>query len=476
VYYPPTSLFLGALLAWLLPAKLVMGAYVWVVLVGAGYSMYRVAIRFMPRQWAMMAAAGYLANPYNIMSIHRRFSFNELLASALLPAVILWVYRLAEGRRWGIIGAALGIALLWLTSIPMGIVTVYAGVVLVICVLPRERFMAGLIRGAVALLVGTGLVGIYMVPIALERKWVDQTGLLRFTPFRSFLFSPRNMSFFAMNLACMAVVEILTIWLAWRLLRRRQGEGRRFWAGLTGMAVFSFLMTVPLTIPLWRVLPLTEYVQFPWRFLLPLSFVFVVLLVAAAAQTRQSHRRLAVALVVATTALGFVVPLKRYLYDPKIDIAELVERMNNGTGYLGYPEYVPPDVRRPITPAPARATASPSDASVSVEEWHTERRRLLVQSAKPAQLTVALLDNPHWAAAINGKPVSHSRTTEGLISVSVPPGRNEVELRFRENVHLLWGGMVSALGVFVLAGTIVMEKRRNPWLQEPTGAHQLRKP
>jgi hypothetical protein len=208
------------------------------------------------------------------------------------------------------------------------------------------------------------------------------------------------------------------------------------------------------------VLPRLTLAEFPWRFLLPLSFVFAAIPAAAAVHANARQRRLAVVFIVVTATLGFVVPLKRYLYDPKINVAELAERMNNGTGYMGYLSMLPPGGIRPSAPQPGRVIASHTGATVVMESWQTERKKFRVTSREPVDLTVALFDNPHWQLTINGRAASHSRTPGGLISATVPGGTSDIELRFRENAHMRWGALVSVVGVFALFGTALVERKQ----------------
>jgi len=89
IFYPPMSWMLGAALGWLLPWKMVPGAFDWLALVVAGASMFRLARQYMSPWDATLAAVLYAANPYYLLVVHQRCAVAELLASAFFPLVIL---------------------------------------------------------------------------------------------------------------------------------------------------------------------------------------------------------------------------------------------------------------------------------------------------------------------------------------------------------------------------------------------------
>src|SRR5437764_8603413 len=66
IFYPPGSWLLGAILGLILPWSLVPAAYVIVVLMLCGCSMFLLARRWMLPRDAVFAAVFYAANPYHL--------------------------------------------------------------------------------------------------------------------------------------------------------------------------------------------------------------------------------------------------------------------------------------------------------------------------------------------------------------------------------------------------------------------------
>jgi hypothetical protein len=100
VFYPPGSWMLGAALGSLLPWKVVPLFFVWLVLIGAGLSMFLLARESMPRQQAALAAMLFAANPYHLLLVYYRSDFAELLASAFFPLLLWGVMRIRPEQNF----------------------------------------------------------------------------------------------------------------------------------------------------------------------------------------------------------------------------------------------------------------------------------------------------------------------------------------------------------------------------------------
>src|SRR6266542_4989887 len=92
VFYPPLSWMLGAALGSILPWKIVPGVFVWLSIVIAGGSMWRLAQEWLSPTQAIAAALFFAANPYHLALIYYRSDFAELLASALFPVMVWAVF------------------------------------------------------------------------------------------------------------------------------------------------------------------------------------------------------------------------------------------------------------------------------------------------------------------------------------------------------------------------------------------------
>ena len=316
IFYPPASWMIGAALGSVLPWAMAPGTFIWLTLIAAGMSMWRLAREWLPGSLAIVAAVLFELNPYHLVIVYYRSDFAELLASALLPLMV-WAAVHAgreEWRRVPLLAAAF--AGIWLSNAPAAVIATYSlGLIfLVICAVRRS--FRPLVPGATAMAAGFGLAAFYILPAAWERRWVQIGQALadNLNPARNFLFtraSDPDFVRFNWKVSSVAVgVMVVTGVAAILVAKKRREFAEVFWV-LAILGLVSILLMLPLTGFLWRELPELRFVQFPWRWLdiLDLAFAFFV----AAAISQMQRRRMAwlagaivfVAIGAAATAMVF---------------------------------------------------------------------------------------------------------------------------------------------------------------------------
>ena len=72
-----------------------VSVYIWIVLALAGASMFVLARRWLDRRDAIFAAVLYAVNPYHLVIVYWRSAFAELLASCLVPLLLLLLLKAA---------------------------------------------------------------------------------------------------------------------------------------------------------------------------------------------------------------------------------------------------------------------------------------------------------------------------------------------------------------------------------------------
>src|SRR5580658_7184919 len=100
IFYPPLSWMTGGLLGSILPWSWVPCAYLFLVLVLAGASMWKLASDWVAPPEAIMASLLYAWNPYLMVMAYKRCSYGELLASAFFPLLVWAAIRIErDGRK-----------------------------------------------------------------------------------------------------------------------------------------------------------------------------------------------------------------------------------------------------------------------------------------------------------------------------------------------------------------------------------------
>jgi len=455
IFYPPVSWTLGALLGTFLPWKLVPAAYIWLVLVLAGYAMFILARQYLPTKDAIFAAALYAANPYNLVIVYWRSALAELVVAAYLPLMLLLLLRADErdDGREVVIPLSLLVAAGWLTNLPAAVMMNYSLAVLGCVVALRGRSVRVLSYAAAPLVVGAMLAGFYLLPAFHQQKWVDIGQVLApgVRPEDNFLFrKTEDLDHNRFNLLVTVVATFEIAATAAATLAARRSQSRKLWALLVAWSVLSVLLMLHPALPLWHFLPKLRFVQLPWRWLLCLGVPFAL---ATTWSLRNGWARgLLCAAVLAVLALvwhGVQVPW----WDNAADIKEMLDNQSDRIGNEGADEYVPIgadsyDVDRN---APLVHFDGEGSAQIVIHRWFAERREFLVKANAPGSLTVRLFNYPSWKVSINGRPAGTGRTPHtGLMTIPVAAGESLVEIEFAEGWDRMAGIVCSAIAALAL--------------------------
>jgi hypothetical protein len=479
VFYPPGSWMLGAALGSLLAWKIVPTLFVWLVLIGAGISMFLLARESLTPRQAVLVAALFAANPYHLFLIYYRSDFAELLASAffpLLPLGVVWVAR--EGwRRVPIL--ALVVALIWLSNAPAAVIAVYSLVFLFLVAYAVRRDLRLLVYGAAATAGGFGLAAFYILPAARERAWVQITQLLTdgHRPEQNFLFT-RTTSLavntdFNLKISCVVVLMGLVAGIAAYVLAKSSAIPRMHFALFVALGAMSFFMMWHLSRPLWMVTPELHFVQFPWRYAVPFGVAFAFLVGAAAAKSNKLAILAVCLFVFAGPLAKILLAVKRPSSWNKAGISRLQQNIDNGIGYRGTLEYLPNGANgntlSDSVGNEARITGKGSKEISTGSQTH-DPNTFVVESLQPQQITIERFDFPTWQVNLDGARLgSKLRDGEGRIVVSVPPGKHVIQIVARRDWDATLGGAISIASATSLLGLTFMARHKDKPALRQTG-------
>jgi len=421
----------------LMPLRGVPAFFVWLVTALSGVTMYFASRDFVPRRDRLAAAALYMLSPYLVTTALVRFAAGELLVQMLLPLILLFFYRvvwLHQSRAVWQLGAVLGIS--WFTNVPESVALFYMLLIVAVIFGGMQRSVFPVALVVVAQALAAALASFYLAPLWVERRWINEVGIIRFDPRRLLLFMPysggaaETLKVFKYSCWLFACVIMLLVVLNWvKGARPVEGENAsRTWRYL---AVVAFLFQLPIALVLWRHLPQLWLVAFPFRFL-PVMGAAVPLVLLANGSARV-YRRLAYCLVAAMT----VVPLLEHVRTqvtastrmPKF--SDLEQRWRTG-GYEGMPEFVPSGAIRPHGASevpPLRSEAS--NCRVGPGRVAADQFSFYVTSDVSCWIQVPVFAYPYWhAKAADGSRVALGSSADHLLLVAVTPGEHEVRLTF----------------------------------------------
>ena len=511
IFYPPLTWMLGAALGLMLPWTLVPIALTFFLLAATGLATRALARQMLADAPATLAGCAALFSSYALFTAYERSAFGEM-AAFWIPLLLLLVLRdrnpSASTLRRAFDGStaplALVIAAAWLSNAPLGVMASYllAGVALVIALC--DRSWAAIVRAATAAIGGLGVAAFYLVPAAYEQRWVDihqATDDPGLKIENSFLFAHPAAPALALHnaellrVSWIAVAMIAVALVACLVARRRRAlpAASRWWMPMALIPLAVLLLQLPVSLPVWNMLPKLRFLQFPWRWLVVLEAPLGIFFAAAVWPRATARRwvRASVASVCGVLFLGSAAIAAFTYFQPCDDedaVAPMVSVYRSGAGFDGVYEYEPVGADNGVvaTGLPDACLATNPQSALGVldtpganPDWWVEQNSCeAVFSANPKEaaanpehlrfsatmphagaLILRLRTYPAWHITVNGKPAAQlAEREDGLAVVAVPQGQVELDADWTTTSDVRAGRWLMLLALVLLASLWVFER------------------
>lgn len=516
VFYPPLTWMVGAALGVILPWKALPVALSFLLLAASGLATRALARQVFADGIATLAGCTSIFCGYSLFTAYERSAFAEMTGGFWVPLMLMLMLRGSSKANFrgdqgalarrlfdgSVLGLSLVVAGAWLSNAPVGVMLCYllAAVALTVSVLSKSWLPA--FRAGIATALGLGLAGIYLVPAAYEQRWVairqaiDDPGLLIEN---SWLFArhadPRmdlhDIELIRVSFIAVTMVLVAMVGLAVSLKRRTMPANKRWWIPLALIPPVVLLLLLPVSLPVWNLLPKLRFLQFPWRWLVaveaPMSIFF-----AAAVWPKERWRRVIVLSVCVSFYAAAMTVAAVSLFqtcDAEDSVRGRLDNYRAGVGFEGTDEYAPPGADNSLV-----ATGLPLACLVSdplrtlgkgdpdmAPEWTAEQgscdatfgRASTDQQASPEHwkvqgkvphagyLVLRLRTYPAWRATLNGQPVAEGPAREdGLMSIPVRAGDVDLAVDWTTTRDAVAGRAISAICLLLVTGVGLLERRR----------------
>ncbi len=390
VFYPPITWMMGAALGSVLSWHAVPIALTFLLLVATGIGVRALARHVMPEGPATLAGCVAIFSVYALFTAYRRTAFGELTGGFWLPLLLLFMLRdrnpSASTWRRAFDGSAAPLAVVvagaWLSNAPVGVMASYllAAVALVLAWLWRS--WAPVLRATTSVALGLGLSAFYLVPAAVEQRWVDIRQAIDSSGSRieeSWLFARhtdpalgshdtvlRLTSLICVTMIGVTVAGLLLIW--WRGLlpglkkpRRAAQEqadtlarrtscspSARWWVPLALIPAAVLFLQFPISLLIWDALPKLRFLQFPWRWLVVLEAPMALFFAFGIWPKKAAPRWLCFAAIATCFAFflaSFAITTRYYfaVCEDEDAVPTMLNAYRTGTGFPGVDEYAPQD-------------------------------------------------------------------------------------------------------------------------------------
>ncbi len=297
-FYPPLPYLIGQVIRWLgfSFTETVRGLFI-LSLVFSGVAMYFLSKEFFGRLGGVLSAVFYIWAPYHAVDIYVRGAMNESWALVWFPLIFWSSYKLLSQKnnfKWLVILSLSWFALLTSHNLMVMIFGPFFGVWSIFWLISNKawrRIPQLLIAGIWAL----GLAAFFTVPAIAENQFTHINSTItgyydykaHFVSVRQLLFSrfwgygpsvweakEDGMSFQIGHFHWILTILILGL-LALRFLRERKISIIYFVviAAIAGGWFVAFLTHFK-SVPFWELLKPLQYLQFPWRLLALVIFLF----------------------------------------------------------------------------------------------------------------------------------------------------------------------------------------------------------
>ncbi len=238
------------------------------------------------------------------------------------------------------------------------------------------------------------------------------------------------------------------------IYNRRFARKTLFALGLVGLV---FIFSSDLGMPMAKLIPGFNYVQFPWR-------LVVIATVVLAYLTAKMLHELKHPWIISSLALLLLINYAAKTYKPVSTFSfndhyyfetgqttsTLDENMPKGFDkFKAYPLNNTYFLERPVF-------SQNPDSSITIEIWNGSIRRYSVDSQSPSTMVEQGARFAGWQTTINGSVVDYIEAGSdfaGLIAYEVPAGFHEVESRFTQRtLPRRIGNTLSGIGLLLLAG------------------------
>jgi hypothetical protein len=480
VYPPLADYLLGAsdILLNNLYAGFLLNAFMWMFPGAIGT--YYWAKEFLGSSRSALAAVFFALMPYHLIQIYQYTLFSEFAAASILPFCFWFLTRLIRrDSPVDVLLLSVSFSLLILTHLPTIITGSIAlgtyGIFLIDLRTWIPVFKRLLFAGSLSLLATM----FYWIRLVTEMGWLrhnTEENWTRLYDYHGFLFPifynmPESVylqrTLWMLDIAATISILFMVPLAVYFLFRLRtintENAINRFHLAIVASGiVLIFLLSTPARY-LWETLPVLHKIQFPWRFLSPLSLIGAVAFVIAISLIHVKFPKLKRLVSYPVMALVLIVVL--------FDVTQIIvpslpmtyERFQAEYGDLNNSEGC--DCWWPIWAQRSafdnKERVSVPGRSVQMGLWDREERTFQVSGGSEGDARVATFYYPYWRAIVNGIDQPPKPGNDGAIQISLGQEDSTVSLRFVEPWFLSVAAYVSAITWIILgAGFMKLYRRR----------------
>ena len=435
VFYPDIFLY-GPALLMNGGASLQYAVNVFFIAVNAASAaaMYAAARRMFGDGWtAVCASILYTLSIYRVSDVFTRYAFGEMTAMVFLPLFLLGLYEavLGDRRRWVLLGvSAACIALSHMLSTLICALAAVGMCALFIVRIVRERRLGAILKAAALAL---ALCAFQLVPFVMysmqgigAQELAKDPAFFALSPAQLFLLGAgelsldprdRTLATFALEIGLPLLLGAALALYSAATAEKRDGKDSLAVLLTAAGTAFAFMATTLFPWGHVRVLTrgLSDYLQFPWRFLMMTAVLFALAGGHGCVRFSRGHGEQMAAAVLAVAALCALPTLTDEARNP-----EYIEFGETVSPNLQYTEYTIPGTQ--TAPTMERSLLVDGDAAVTDYRKESTTVTAQVDAQTDATISLPLFGYDGYRATVDGQAMETGLGENNRLTVRLDAG------------------------------------------------------
>lgn len=402
----------------------------------------------------LVSSVFYTFSPYHFVDIYIRGSVGEVWALAFFPA-FLWSitgFKKHESKKYFVLSTLFLSLIIFSHNILSLMFFVFALFYTVFIFLKSTK--ETLIALFFVFLISLGITSIFWAPAIFEKEYVRGLEIYdyskNFPEFYQLIFPSWGSGFSSDPLQNqlsfqIGIANLIALFGSFFLILKKK-KNNEILIFFVSASLIVFFMMLKISYPIWKLIPLFNYFQFPWRFL-SLEILFTSF-VAGSSVTHFKKRSPALFLMILAIVLGWGYSnIAYYLERPDsyyTTRSNFIDGTNSSgntfnTRWMGNPR----KEKEKIALLKGSGSIEPEKQSVSYYLFNINTPDSTVLKANIAYF-------PNWTANINNKFQKINITENGLFSFTVPKGIHKLEIKLEDTSLRVVSTLISVFSILAL--------------------------
>jgi hypothetical protein len=492
-FYAPLPFYMGAFFYWLgLDVVFTLKLLFIICNLGTLLGGYKLGSKLFGLSGGILTSAALTLAPYRAVNLFVRGALSEAFAIMALPWILLGIVKVIQKEKNAFKMLVAGLVVLMLSHnittlifLPISVLFGFGYLLIYLNKNQQKLFnnLKTIYKLAGSYLLAVGLSAFYIFPAFIEKNYtkVEQFILgnyfdyhLHFLYIRQFFNSKwgfegsgwgvdDNISFF-LGFGQLLVLGLLAFILIRKILSNKINLKHYYLVFLLGFLAFlSAFMSILKSQPIWDLIDVLKYVQFPWRFM-GVLVVFLSLLVGSFTifiKTKPKRFLLSWILVL------FILLSNFYYFRPEKFLTNnqdfyytdpvLIQKQMSGV----LQDYIPIDMNLGLEGSKHQLIFNTNELpenSIDIVVNRTHEKLLKTNFKEHQLLVLGLANYPNWRIQINDQRWTKLQSKDGLIEIEVPKGERLISIWLDYTPVWLISDIISLVSLLIFASFYIKEK------------------